>query len=105
MKSLSLTILISLLIACNSINSKKNNLILSNKKGYVSSSETAIKIAEAVWLPIYGEKIYKKRPFEAELKSDSVWIVRGTLKQGLGGVPYIEIQVKDGKVLKVTHSR
>ena len=29
----------------------------SNSKDLVPTKETAIKIAEAIWLPIYGEKI------------------------------------------------
>ena len=27
---------------------------------YVPNKNTAIKIAEAIWLPIYGESIYRK---------------------------------------------
>lgn len=75
-------------------------------KGYVPDEITAIRIAEAVWLPIYGDAIYKNRPFFARLVDDKVWIVEGTLESGmLGGVPYAEIQKKDGKILIVTHSQ
>lgn len=28
--------------------------------GFVPAAETAVKIAEAVWLPIYGESVLKK---------------------------------------------
>ena len=34
-------------------------------KNYVPDKITAIKIAEAVWLPIYGNSIYEKKPFVA----------------------------------------
>lgn len=34
--------------------------------------ETAIKIAEAIWYPIYGEKIYDKKPFVARLKNPNI---------------------------------
>lgn len=81
---------------------KDVNLI---KEGYVPDSTTAIKIAEAIWLPIYGEGIYKKKPFVARLKDGKVWIVEGTLLEGKGGVPYIEIQKKDCRVLKVLHGK
>ena len=40
----------------------------SPEDGFVTNAETAIQIAEAVWLPIYGSAINDKRPFTAELK-------------------------------------
>ena len=48
----------------------KVGLSQSNYKpveGYVSSDSTAIRIAIAIWLPIYGADIYKKQPFIATL--------------------------------------
>lgn len=74
--------------------------------GFVPDSVTAIRIAEAIWLPIYGNHIYENKPFEAELVGDSLWIVVGSLpKNVLGGVPYIEILKKDGKILGVEHGK
>ncbi len=70
----------------------------------VPNKATAIKIAEAIWLPLYGANIYTERPFRAQLKDSSVWIVQGTLAKGLkGGTAYIEIQKRDCRILKVTH--
>ncbi|MFD2162276.1 YbbC/YhhH family protein [Paradesertivirga mongoliensis] len=89
-----------LLLSCIELKEKK----LDNDD-YVPNEETAIKIAEAVWLPIYGKKIYKNEPFEATLMNDSVWVVMGTLKEQKGGVPYIEIRKKDCKILKVIHGK
>ena len=54
--------------------------------GRVPDEETAIRIAEAVWLPIYGNDIYNSKPFHAKLISDSIWVVEGTLPEGLLGV-------------------
>ena len=71
--------------------------------GYVQDEETAIKIAEAIWLPIYGKHIYDEKPFIAKLKND-VWTVTGTLSDGmLGGVAEIDISKQDGKILRVIH--
>jgi hypothetical protein len=82
------------------------NLIQEERIDYVPNKETAIKIAEAIWLPIYGDEIYEKKPFVARLKNAKVWIVEGTLeKEEVGGVPYIEIQKKDCKILKVYHGK
>jgi NTF2 fold immunity protein len=53
------------------------------KAGLVPDDVTAIKIAEAVWLPIYGAAIYDKKPFTAKLKGN-IWIVEGTLPQNTG---------------------
>lgn len=73
---------------------------------YVPNEETAIKIAEAIWLPIYGEKIYAQKPYDVSLVNDSIWIIKGTLPQNRrGGVAYIEIQKSDGKILKVIHGK
>lgn len=75
----------------------------------VPNKETAIKIAEAIWLPLYGKKIYNEKPFTAELTSSGIWIVKGTLKNldlgAKGGVAYIEIQKNDCKILKIYHGK
>ncbi|MBL4753101.1 MAG: YbbC/YhhH family protein [Flavobacteriales bacterium] len=72
--------------------------------GYIPDEKTAIAIAEAIWLPIYGEQIYEEKPFQATIKDDSIWVVSGTLDEGmLGGTVYAEINKKDCKVLVVTH--
>ena len=58
------------------------------KDGFVPDSTTAIKVAEAVLIPVYGkDKIESERPFKATLDHD-VWTVDGTLhcSDGKGGV-------------------
>ena len=76
------------------------------KDGFVPDEKTAIKIAEAVLLPIYGaEKISKEEPFVAKLKN-RIWLVSGTLPRGwIGGVAIIEISKADGKILRVSHGK
>ena len=72
------------------------------RKGYVSNEETAAKIAEAVWLSIYGEKIYNQKPYCVNLIKDSIWIVNGYVPFGTYGEnAYIEIRKKDGMILRV----
>lgn len=83
------------------IDVQSENLI---KNDLVPDEKTAIKIAEAIWLPIYGEKINNKKPFVATLK-DSIWIVSGTVHTEKGGAPYIEIHKSDCKILKVYHEK
>lgn len=80
------------------------------KDGYVSYPDAAAKIAEAVWLSIYGKKIYKQGPYAVSLVKDSIWTVMSGLpirRKGVlvGGIDYIEIQKKDGQILKVTHMK
>lgn len=75
------------------------------KSGFVPDKITAIRIAEAIWEPIYGKSIYRKRPYVVKLKANT-WIVEGNLPlNSEGGVPYIEIQKEDGKILKVMHEK
>ena len=47
-------------------------------RGFVPDSATAVRIAIAAWIPIYGENmITVEKPFAATLK-DSVWTVTGS---------------------------
>lgn len=77
------------------------------KDGYVPNAETAIKIAEAVWIPIYGQDVLTKKPFVAKFANDR-WIVEGTFSKSgaaVGGVPIIEISKKSGEILRVSHGK
>src|SRR6266478_2406301 len=77
------------------------------KDGYVPDAKTAIRIAVAVWEPIYGEEqIAREKPYTARLSTNSVWIVEGSLpKAYVGGVAVAEIAKEDGKILKVSHGQ
>jgi hypothetical protein len=84
------------------------------RSGYVPDSATAVKIAEAVLIPVYGkEHIESERPFTAEL-NNGVWTVAGTLrcsdgKGGIttrlcvGGVATVKISKSDARVLFMIH--
>jgi hypothetical protein len=73
-------------------------------RGCVPDAATAIRIAVAVWEPIYGRKqIQREKPFHAELRH-GVWRVYGYLSPNTpGGVAEADISQKDGKVLRVIH--
>jgi hypothetical protein len=76
------------------------------KEGYVPDEKTAIRIAVAVWIPIYGEKrIEGEKPYQARLNS-GIWTVEGSLPEGenvLGGVAIAEIAKDDGRISRVSH--
>lgn len=75
------------------------------KEGYVPNADTAIKIAEAVWLPIYGKGINDMKPFKATLKG-GVWTVEGTLPKVMpGGVPVAEVDKNTGQIIRVSHGQ
>lgn len=87
----------------NDFSSLKSN---PQKDGFVPNKETAVKIAEVVWLPIYGEDIYDEQPFEATLLGDSVWVVTGTLQEGSdGGTVLAKIRKMDCKIIEITHEK
>lgn len=84
---------------------------ISKTRDYVPDEETAKKVAEAIWLPIYGGKILKQSPYKATLVNE-IWIVEGLVPEPYrsepnyrGGTAYIEIRKSDCKILKVTHGR
>lgn len=98
-------VVVSILVYAFSIKSDTQNSFLP-KEGAVPDEETAIKIAEAVWLPIYGKDVLNKKPYHAKLKNDSIWVVEGTLPEGMrGGVPHIEINKRDCKVFHIIHTQ
>jgi hypothetical protein len=79
-------------------------------QGYVPDEATAIKIAIAVWEPIYGrDKIAAEKPYRATLR-DGVWTVEGSLNTQpgelvAGGTALAEISKSDGRILRVTHGK
>jgi hypothetical protein len=83
-------------------------------EGYVPDSKTAVKIAEAVLKPVYGEKqIESERPFNAILKNDT-WTVTGTLHcngEGKastgcdGGVAEVRISRSEARILYLWHGK
>ena len=102
-----------LLLSCQT---KKSNLLLTNddyqitcdtviSHWYISDPKTALKIAKIIWEPIYGDEIYSKQPFVVSLQ-DSIWIIKGSLPKNMdGGVPYMEIQSRNGTILTISHSK
>jgi len=74
--------------------------------GAVVRAETAIRIAEAVWLEHYGKGIYRTRPFRAELHGDE-WRVSGTAADddGRGGIPCARIDGRNGRVIGILHTQ
>ncbi len=79
------------------------------KNGFVPNAETAVRVAEAVLIPVYGEKqILSERPFKATLKRD-VWRVDGTLHCGgpdvecAGGTAEVRISKSSGQILQMAH--
>lgn len=83
---------------------KKHNY--EPKDGYVPTEQVAIKIAVAVWLPIYGEaKIENEKPYKAVLK-EGIWHVTGSLPEGFkGGVAEAEISKKNGCIGRISHGK
>jgi hypothetical protein len=78
--------------------------------GAVPDAETAIRIAEAVWLPVYGaEKVERGKPFKAELKTAAepgewaVWTVSGSQEGGENESSLCAVIRKwDGQILAIT---
>ena len=76
------------------------------KGGFIPNEQTAIRVAEAVLSPIYGEQqIMSERPFHAKLHGD-VWTVEGSLATGVdGGVATIHLDKKTGAVISYIHGK
>jgi len=74
--------------------------------GFVPDSITAIRIATAVWTPIYGDRqIQSEQPYRANLH-DGIWTVEGTLPaDAKGGVAVAEIAKRDARIIRVSHGK
>jgi hypothetical protein len=70
---------------------------------------TATKIAEIVLKRAYEDEIINRElPLRATLRSDNVWIVRGTWpfsysSNARGGVATVEISKKVGQIIRMSH--
>ena len=74
------------------------------ESGYVANEKVAIAIATAIWNESYGKTIFNEIPFTATLKN-GIWIVAGTLNESRGGVAYMEIRQRSGKILHMSHGK
>jgi hypothetical protein len=76
------------------------------KDGMVPDAQTAIAIAVAVWNPVYGEKeITSEKPYQAVL-TNGRWTVTGSVPKGwVGGVATAVIAKRDGRVIKIYHTK
>ncbi len=107
MKSkLCLICLLSFMLLISGLASSENKHNFQPENGYVPSKEIAIKIALAVWEPVYERKnIENQAPYNVVLEK-GVWVVTGSLPDGwVGGVALIEIDKKTGKIIRMSHGQ
>lgn len=97
-------LLIALLHVINISAQIPEDLTAKPENGFVPDEATAIAIAKAVWVPIYGKKILRQeRPFHATL-TNGVWTVKGSLPKGYkGGTAVAEIMKNNGRIRRVYH--
>jgi hypothetical protein len=73
--------------------------------GVVGDKETAIRIAEAILSPIYGEKVIRgQQPYKVTLE-DGKWTVDGTVSPDFGGRFRVVILQSDGRILEIGYGR
>ena len=103
-KVLSIATGLSLLVLLSAQTASQHSYVPPD--GFVPDSLTAVRVAVAIWTPIYGEKqIASEKPYRAELRSN-VWTVIGQLPPGhVGGVAIAEISKRDARILRVSHGR
>ena len=100
-------IVVSLLFGSLAILQAQTEPTYRPSAGYVPDAETAVKIGEAVLIPVYGEKqVLSERPFAARLQ-DNAWTVTGTLHCGApqcrGGTAVVKISKQSGEILQMMH--
>lgn len=78
---------------------------VSVANGYVPDRATAVRVAVAVLIPIYGPSIEKaEAPWNAELKN-GLWTVVGTFHgKGNGGEAIVQLRKSNGAVIFITHT-
>lgn len=73
--------------------------------GFVPDKKTALRVAEAILVSVYGEKqIAEEQPLKIALVDNDVWLVWGTLSErAVGGTAVIKISKRTGQVLYLAH--
>jgi hypothetical protein len=73
----------------------------------VPDADTAVKVARAALVARYGKaNTDTEEPLVARMKDSGIWIVTGTIPQGvLGGVGEVEIARSDGRILRLVHGQ
>jgi len=72
----------------------------------IKDKETAIAVAEPILFKIYGkDNILSEKPYRVNLV-DGYWILGGSLPEGYkGGTFLIILSAKDGRVIKLIHTK
>lgn len=75
--------------------------------GIIQNETIAVEYAKLILVPIYGrDEIESQKPYSVSLHKNSVWSVKGSLKENeLGGTFSITINKSDGRVLSIFHSK
>lgn len=79
--------------------------------GEIKNFKEAKKIAEKIWIEVYGEEVLKKRPYKVFFDYEKeVWLVQGSIPSKRyevvnGGVPYFIVEKKTGKVLAIWYDK
>ena len=99
----------ALTLICTSLLGQNVPALFDRPGGLVPDEQTAIKVAEAILFPIYGEQhIRGEKPYVAKL-ADGKWTIDGSMpkpKSGelfVGGTFHIVISQRDGRVLEIGH--
>jgi hypothetical protein len=76
--------------------------------GFVPDKNTALRIAKAVWLPIYGKRKLMWTKYQIKLDND-IWYIECLNMIHLffgvsGGGPFIKIDKNTGTILDVSHT-
>jgi len=103
-------LIVTALIAAT-VDSVRTSVQRIPKNGYVPDAATATRVAEAIWLPIYGSSIYDHKPFVAEIVGDSLWHVTGRIPASGkaievdGGVIHAWIRKRDCCILGINREK
>ena len=70
---------------------------------------SAVKIAEVIFVKVYGERVLAERPWKVKLeKDDSIFFIEGTFnapKGARGGVGEIRIKRSNAEVVSILHGK
>jgi hypothetical protein len=88
-------------MVCSSAVAQNVPALFDRLGGLVPDEQTALKIAEAVLVPIYGRKIMDDKPYIIK-HADGKWTIAGSIPKGfVGGSFHIVIQQRDAKILEI----
>jgi len=101
MKKINLLFILLFIFSC-----KENTTKEIKKDCLINNERLFIDITEKILFNYYGkEYIEQQKPYIVNFINDSIWVLKGTQNNTVGGEFYVEMNCRDAKLIKIEHTK